>query len=112
MKRFLMLTALAMVAAAPVVMAEGYGDGRGSGGHGGRGVQMLKMLFRHHDVDKDGVITKYEFLKVSKERFERMDADSDGKVTGEEAKEHAKKMKKRFMERRKQGEGNPPSDAE
>lgn len=49
---------------------------RGMGHHGGMGPMM--------DADKDGTITKAEFMAPALARFERMDANKDGQVTKEE----------------------------
>jgi len=98
MKKLLMITALAMVASAPV-MAEGYGKGPGRHRNPER---KLEMMFKRHDTNKDGVIAKDEFLKGAEERFEKIDLDSDGKVTKEEAKKHAEEMREKFKKMREE----------
>ena len=99
MKKLLMMSALAMVVSAPV-MAEGGPDGEGRG-HGRRGGKNLEMMFKHHDVDKDGVITKKEFMQTAEDRFEKIDINSDGEIIKDEITEHAKGMRKKFEEKRK-----------
>ena len=99
MKKLLMLSALAMVAAMPVAMAEGFGGGHEGGkglrGSGGKGQQMLVMMFKRHDMNNDGIITKGEFLTVAEKRFVQVDADNNGEVTREEAKITLKKERKK-----------------
>lgn len=112
MKKLLMLSALAMGVGMPVAMAEGGPNGKGPGG---RGAYMLQKLFQHHDADKDGVITKAEFLEVAEKRFAEMDADSDGKITKEEAKAHGQEMKEKFEKRREERRDRsspPPAEEE
>lgn len=40
-----------------------------------------KARFTESDGDKNGVVTKAEFLAAGKARFAAADADKDGKVT-------------------------------
>lgn len=48
--------------------------------------EELKMdLFHMLDIDKDGVITEYEFTQVMKARFKLRDKNGDGQITQEEA---------------------------
>ena len=53
-----------------------HGRGGGAGFKGGRGA----------DADKDGVLTRAEFLARPLAMFDRADANKDGKVTAEEMK--------------------------
>jgi uncharacterized low-complexity protein len=88
------------------VLANGYqlaehheGKGEGKCGEGKCGAGMKKPAgegkcgegkcgMSRMDGDKDGSITKVEFIKAHEEMFTKMDADGDGKVTKEEIKSH------------------------
>ncbi|HEY1136971.1 MAG TPA: calcium-binding protein [Xanthomonadaceae bacterium] len=75
MKPIVLLTTALIVAAAGVpVLAQGGPDGKG----GGRMAQL--------DVNKDGAIDRSEAAKAPKllEHFDRMDANKDGRISGEE----------------------------
>lgn len=58
--------------------------GRRHGGHGGMG--MMGMRGRGADADKDGTLTRAEFLARPLAMFDRADANKDGKVTADEMK--------------------------
>jgi hypothetical protein len=109
MKKLLMLTALAMVASAPVMAERGPNGDRDGRGPGDGGKRMGEMMFKQHDTNNDGVITKEEFMKTVEARFDKMDADSDGKVTKEEVKKHGDEMKKKFEEMREKREESKSS---
>jgi len=48
-------------------------------------IQMKGMRAMHAiDLDKDGFVTKEEFMKFQEQFFDRMDKDKDGKLTPEE----------------------------
>lgn len=70
--------------------------GHHEGGEAKEGHKQCKKGGHHmmekYDMDKDGAISKEEIMKVTEERFTKMDADHDGKVTQDEAKAyyHAK----------------------
>lgn len=57
------------------------------------------------DTDKDGRISRQEFLDASVRRFEAMDADKDGHVTRDEirlARDKAREQRERLREAREQ----------
>ena len=58
-------------------------------------------LFEKMDSNSDGKITKSEFSTHSDEKFSKMDIDGDGAITKEEAKQHFKSMKKKHKHKRK-----------
>lgn len=43
--------------------------------------ERMKARFAEMDADKNGVVTKVEFMNAAKARFQASDADKDGKVT-------------------------------
>lgn len=89
MKKYLVLSALAVAFAASPVLAGDHGDDDGhkhkKGGHHGK---MMDKMFEKDDLDGDGAISKEEFDKAGTARFDAMDGDKDGKVTKDEAKAH------------------------
>ena len=65
------------------------GGHHGGGGHGGMGgIMMLKMA----DTNKDGVVSKDEFLAAHVKHFDMMDANHDGQLTQAERKAARQKM--------------------
>lgn len=95
MNKFLMLgiAAVSMAVAAPAMAEAPKHKGKGD-------------IFAYHDTNKDGVITKDEFLAKAEERFGMLDTNGDGQVTKEEhdAKKAAWKEKmKEHRAKKKQG---------
>lgn len=98
MNKFLMLgvAAVSMAVAAPA-MAEGPK-------HKGKGMDLFEM----HDTNKDGVVTKEEFLKKAEEHFAKLDADGDGQITKAEHDAKKAEWKEKMKEHRaKKKEGAP-----
>lgn len=62
--------------------------GRRGGGHGAMG-----MMARMADTNKDGALTRDEFLAAQGKHFEMMDADKSGTVTAEERQAARAKMR-------------------
>ena len=110
MKKLLMLTALTMVAGAGTALAQGPGNGSmdGKGPRHKNPERMIEMIFKRHDTNEDGKISKDEFMKEAEERFAKMDADSDDQITREEAKAHAEKMKEQYQKRMEERGDQPP----
>lgn len=72
------------------------GDGpRRPDGDGGRpgGMGMMGDMIMRMDKDKDGTLTKEEFVASSEERFTQMDENKDGKVTKDEIEAMGKRMR-------------------
>jgi Ca2+-binding EF-hand superfamily protein len=67
------------------------------GGFRGRGGPMAMM--RIADADKDGTITKAEFVNAALQRFARLDANHDGTVTADEAKAARDNMRQQWQAR-------------
>lgn len=72
------------------------GEGRmGKRGGGKRGMMMLRMA----DTNKDGVITRDEFMAAHGKHFEMTDTNKDGKISPEERKAQAAKMRQHMGKR-------------
>lgn len=66
------------------------------GGEHKKGEYFAKM-----DTDKNGVVSKAEFLKQSEERFAKIDGNNDGNLSKEEMQAYKEKMKAMHKEWRK-----------
>lgn len=66
-----------------------HGAKRGGQHDGGRAMHMIKMA----DTNKDGTVTRDEFMAMSGQHFDKMDANHDGKLTKQERKAAHAKMK-------------------
>ena len=96
----LMILGVALAAftfSAPAAFADNYGgEGKGKG-HKGK-------MFKEADANADGVISKDEFKahheKKADDWFTKLDADGNGEVTDEEAKEGRKNMRKKMKDRK------------
>lgn len=95
MKKLLLLSTLGVFVAMPAMAGHHEGP---DGKKGPRHEKMLEHMFEKDDLDKDGAISKEEFVKSSEERFTNMDADADGKVTKEEAKKHHEEKRAKWKE--------------
>lgn len=72
--------------------------------------QKMEERLMEMDANKDGAISKDEYIKQSEERFKRMDKNNDGKIDKSERDEMHDRMEGR---RDKMGAmmGKPPADA-
>ena len=61
-----------------------------------RGEKAQRFLFDRTDTNSDGFISEDEFTASQLERFKKIDADRDGKVSFEENKQAIEKMCKRL----------------
>lgn len=101
---------------------EGAGEGQrmgrqgGEGHHGlmggrkhGRG-RMGAMIGRMADANKDGTVTRDEFLAAHVRRFDMIDANKDGTISAEERQTARSKMHERMqdMRARRGTAGNQP----
>lgn len=68
------------------------------------------VTFEMLDTDKNGVISKDEFLALSEKRFEAMDANDDGVFSKAEAQEARAKVMKRLEQRRQQAAQSGSND--
>ena len=95
MKKLITLTALAFVFSVPYAVAED-----GAQDHSKRPGHKMGGMFAEKDLDKDGAVSKSEFLKAAEKRFSTIDSNGDGKITRDESRAHHKKMKDRRHERK------------
>lgn len=67
----------------------------GHGGHGGMGGGMGggMMMMRMADTNKDGAVSKDEFMAAATRHFDMADANHDGKLTPDERKAAHEKMR-------------------
>lgn len=61
--------------------------------HGGRGGKMAKMMLHMADANKDGAVSRDEFMAGATRHFDMMDANKDGKLTKAERQAAHQKMR-------------------
>ena len=64
------------------------------------------VMFERMDADSDGKVSLEEFLAAHKERFKKIDADGDGYLTPDEMKAARDEMREGMKEKRKERRGN------
>ena len=105
MKKLLILSAAFLAIGSAPVLADDHG---GEGHKGG--------MFKKHDTNGDGAVSKEEFLSHAEERFSKVDADGSGDISKEEAKaaheSKREKMKERMKERKERREERKEAEAE
>ena len=74
----------------------------GKRGHGGMGMMMGKMA----DTNKDGAVSRAEFLAAHDAHFAKVDANKDGSITPDERKAAMAQMREHKGKMR--GAGAPP----
>ncbi len=79
------LSALALVVATPTFA----GDHKDKKHHDRDPAKMVEKL----DTDKNGTLSKVEFMAKPEQMFEKMDSDKNGELTVEEFKKAHEKMK-------------------
>ncbi|TCM16993.1 EF hand domain-containing protein [Novosphingobium sp. PhB165] len=82
----------------------GPGGDRGPGGFGGRG-DMAGMA----GANKDGSVTKAEFVAAAMNRFDKMDTNKDGQVTREERQAARQQMRAQHPDWHRGGNRPAPS---
>ena len=88
--------------------AEGRGPGKGMGmGHGGR---MLHKMAEMADTNHDKSVSRAEFDAAAKARFDKADADHDGKLTSAERRAAWGAMRKEHGGRGGHGRGHGMHD--
>ena len=77
---------------------------------GGRGMGGM-MMMRMADANKDGAVSKHEFLAAAASRFDASDSNHDGSVTPAERQAARQAMHERMrgmMQHRMGGDGATP----
>jgi hypothetical protein len=87
MKKFLVLSVLAIMSAAPA-FAQDEPPPPPPGEGGPRGEKMLDRLFSEEDKNGDGTISKEEYVQAAEARFTKLDSDGNGQLSKEEIKSH------------------------
>ncbi len=67
-------------------------------GHHHHREKIHRMMMQKADTNDDGKVDLNEYLQNAQQRFESMDADADGFVTGDEMREAGKAMRKKHKE--------------
>lgn len=80
----------------------GQHDGMGMGQGMGKGA---KMMMRMADTNKDGAVSRDEFLASHAMMFDHADTNKDGKLTPEERKAHHAAMRQHMGKRGERGPG-------
>ena len=101
------MAAAAFIFSAPVLAEEGGKDKRHQ-----KFAQKMEKKFQENDLDKNGSISKLEFLTASEKKFEELDADKSGEVTKEEMKAHMKAKHKERKERKEKMKADKEAGAE
>ena len=89
----------------------GPGMGRGHMGRPGMGGMGGKMLMRMSDANRDGTVSKDEFMTAAASRFDTADTNHDGSLTPAERQAARQAMHERMrsmMQRRMGGDGAVP----
>ena len=63
---------------------------------------LEKIFFEQFDTNKDGLVSKEEFLKPTVEQFNHMDRDKNGSLDQAEVKAFNDEMKQRMQEMQRQ----------
>ena len=70
---------------------------------------MSDMFMQQMDADKDGKVSKGEYLKPHEMQFSHMDTSGDGNLDKGEVDAYAKKIEQQMQQMRQQGApGQPP----
>lgn len=77
---------------------------------GERGGKMAKMMLRRADANKDGAVSRDEFMVGATAHFDMMDANKDGKLTKAERQAAHQKMRSK-MGGKRGGQGGPGGHA-
>ena len=67
-----------------------YGHHGSHGDHHGKSCKFEKNKWAEIDVDKDGKVSKEEFIKAKGDHFAKMDTNNDGFITDDEKNAHHK----------------------
>ncbi len=78
----------------------------------GAGMHHKGMMFEMLDTNKDGMVSKDEFMTSHMARFEKMDANKDGNVNKEEIEAYRAAKKAEREQMKKDGKEAPPEGAD
>jgi hypothetical protein len=87
-----LITSTALMALAPAALAQptpmpgACPDGAGNCPHMMHHHGHMKNRMQMIDVDKDGSVSKAEFMANAEKKFERMDTNKDGKINAQDRK--------------------------
>lgn len=108
MKKLLLFSAAALCMTAPEAFAE-HGEEHKGGPKGAR-------MFEKMDTDKDGFVTKEEFMTEHEKHFTETDANADGKLTQEEVKTKMEELRAKWKAekeaRKVEKDGEKPVEGE
>ena len=96
-KTILSLLALGLTASTATFALADMHKGEGKMGHKGK---HMERMFDRMDADSNGAVSWEEAQTAAKTRFDKIDADGNGEVTKEEAKAHHEAMRKEWKERK------------
>ncbi len=99
-------TALSLVAAGAALAADEKQAGEPGGMMHHKGAKLESL-----DIDKDGAISKDEFLAPSIEKFNEIDTDKDGKLSNTEIEARRAAWQEKMKERREKMTDEPPAEA-
>jgi hypothetical protein len=112
MKKILMSCVALMLMSAPVLAEEAKPvPPAAEAGKDGKAPE-LRGRMAETDTDKDGKVSKAEFMANGEKKFAEMDKNGDGNITPDEMKAHHDAMKEKFKDRRDHKKGDAkPADA-
>lgn len=96
MKKILMLTVAALA------LSTGFAYAEHEEGHKDRGVKM----FEEADANKDGVLSKEEFLARHEKKFAEIDANGDGSISKDEMEARHAEWREKMKEHRAKKKGD------
>lgn len=103
MTRKVVLFGIAFLATS-IALASHHGSNDGDDKKGHHRGKLGAMIMKKMDTDGDQKISKAESSSFHADRFSKMDADSDGFVTSDEARAHHEKMREKWRQKRQDAE--------
>ena len=103
-KKWVVLPALALMIGINPAFAEDHWGGPHGGKGGGDRKPGLESMLEKLDANSDGKVSKEEFLSEQEARFSKFDANGDGFISKEEIAAHKDDMNKEREDKRKERE--------
>jgi len=102
MKNFMYAVAAVAVLASgsSFVLADSHGHGDKAGKYAKKMEKKLDKRFDEQDLDKDGSVSKVEFLTAAEKKLASIDADGNGAISKDEMKAHMKEKREKMKEKR------------